>query len=250
MSVTERIAVLEKKTISLSLLTEAMKTATEEEKKEWVTVCQSIVNIYAEPKKAGRPKTKTEGKKSEGPVEWNKEVHDVLISLAEDAGVMYDEFFEGVDKDDEEAVENAEKAFKAAAKAKGVNRKIAMTEAKVRKAEREGTSVEEKDAKREAAKARKAEKKAAKSGSSSDSSEPKKAKKPKKSKKVEAEAEPEAEEDFESMLESMNMEVKIIDGTKYFISRESGEALSEVNGEMGDHAGVYNWNTKVLDKTA
>jgi len=267
---TERIAGLEKTVkifqdcIPLSAITAGLHVASSEAVGAWNAAATAVAEKYPElatvpQKKASRPAKKAEKTSNRtGPTEWNRQVWETYKSMAEDAGVSYDSYLEGVDMEDADAVKKAEDLFKAAAKEAGVIRKNAMQEARRLKEEREGQTPEQiaaKEAKWAAEKARRKEKTAAKKGAASETSSVASAPAPAPKKKPAAAPKPAAKEEpvdeLAELLAEMNLSAKSVDGVSYFINKENGEALlADEDGLPGDHAGVYDWANDTLDLNA
>lgn len=117
---------------SLETFTAALKTASPEEIKEWMAVCQEIAGPLASaPESSEKPKKVTN---VTGPSEWNVFVHHTWISMGADAGIMLDDFQGDEDTKD--------KAFKKEAAKAGITYQAAMKEASRRKAILEGKDPE------------------------------------------------------------------------------------------------------------
>jgi hypothetical protein len=118
--------------ISLETFTAALKTASPEEIKEWMAVCQEIAGPLASaPESSEKPKKVTN---VTGPSQWNVFIHDTWISMGADAGIMLDDFQGDEDTKD--------KAFKKEAAKAGITYQAAMKEASRRKALLEGKDPE------------------------------------------------------------------------------------------------------------
>ena len=151
-----RIDEMEKKLESFQTLagfTKMLKSATAEEVKEWMTVC----NAAADSGEANaKTKTKAKAKKeanSPSLSDWNVFVKATWREMAAAKGVFLD-----ATATDSEA---AYKEFKVAANKEGVTYQAVMKEASRRKDEREGVDHAEKLAKKAAASEKRAEKKKA-----------------------------------------------------------------------------------------
>jgi hypothetical protein len=112
----------------LQAFTAALKTASPEEIKEWMAVCQEIAGSAESSEKPKKVTNVT------GPSEWNVFVGKTWISMGADAGIMLDDF-----QGDEDA---KDKAFKKEAAKAGITYQAAMKEASRRKALLEGKDPE------------------------------------------------------------------------------------------------------------
>jgi len=254
---TERVAELEKQLkafqacVPLSAITAGLTAASAEEVGGWNGAAAAVAEKYPELAAVAAKDKKPSNRP--GPVEFNKQVWEVLKTMAEDAGVIYDSFHEGVDAEDEEAVKKADEAFKKAAKDAGVNRKAAMAEASRLKDENEGLTPEQiaaKEAKKEASRQRRAAKVAAKKEAKSSSSSSASSVASAKVKAKKAAAKPEPVDELAALLAELKLEAKTIDGVSYFINKENGEALSDDDGMPGEHVGLYDWKANTLDLSA
>ena len=148
-SLISRIATLEAEVKSLraapplAVFVESLKTASAEEIKAWLDVCNEVSSKYlhssevlaAESKKGSKAKAPKEPKEKKekraatnptGPAEWNVFVRATWHEMAALAGVVYD---------------GDDQVFKKSAAAAGVSYQNALQEAKKRKASLEGTTV-------------------------------------------------------------------------------------------------------------
>ena len=135
----DRIAALEEevKTLRavtpLQAFTAGLKTASPEDIKEWMAVFQemagplvpSVASPSASESSEKPKKTKKEPTNASGPTEWNVFVHETLISMAAEAGIIQSDF-------------ESEAVFRKAVKDAGITRQMAMTEGSRRKALMEG----------------------------------------------------------------------------------------------------------------
>lgn len=133
---TERLAALEEevKTLRavtplgcLQTFTAGLKTASPEDIKEWMAVFQEIAGpLTPSVAPSEKPKkTKKEPTNAAGPTEWNVFIHQTLLSMAAEAGIIQSDF-------------ESEAVFRKAVKDAGITRQKAMTEASRRKALLEG----------------------------------------------------------------------------------------------------------------
>lgn len=136
---TERLAALEEevKTLRavtplgcLQAFTAGLKTASPEDIKEWMAVFQEIAGPLTVASPSSSPSEKPKKAKKEptnaaGPTEWNVFIHQTLLSMAAEAGIIQSDF-------------ESEAVFRKAVKDAGITRQKAMTEASRRKALLEG----------------------------------------------------------------------------------------------------------------
>lgn len=114
----------------LQAFTAGLKTASPEDIKEWMAVFQEIAGPLAPSVSSSAPsekpkKTKKEPTNAAGPTEWNVFIHQTLLSMAAEAGIIQSDF-------------ESEAVFRKAVKDAGITRQKAMTEASRRKALLEG----------------------------------------------------------------------------------------------------------------
>jgi hypothetical protein len=245
----ERVQQLEEKLSSfqsLASLTRMLKTASPAEVKEWMAVCEEVMEkngASVVKKTSGKTKTKTKSKRtsnSEGPTEWNVFKTKTWHEMAAQGGVIYEDFMKNVDQDDEKAVEKAKKLFGKAAAGVGAGYQAAMKEASRRKDEMEGRNHEEEVAKKAAKKSpkSKAVAAAAAKAESEDESE---------AEESEAEEEEQEQSDLAKKMAEMNMVLKDVDGTTYIVDKDGGEAYLLEDGTFGDRCGAYNAKTGIID---
>lgn len=182
-------------------------------------------NRQLKSKKVAKPKRAATN--ATGPAEFNTLVKSVWREMVATKGVDVD------DLSDED--------FKTAAKDAGVTYHAAMKEAGIRHRMMEkGLSHAEAEAELNASKASAKEKKVAKEKKEEKPIKSKPASKPKK-----------AEPTIEEQMEALGMSIREVDGAKYFIDNDSGEAYSMTEtGEFGERAGVYDADSDVIDTTA
>ena len=254
---------------SLSAFTQILKSATPEQAQEWMAVCQEVIEKNGcevqKPAKSAKAASKSASKPKDGKdgrTDWNNFVALTFQEMAAELGVIHTEYENDAD-------------FKKAAKEKGLIRQVAMKEASRRKAILEGVDPVKKaaewEAKKVVIKAKRAEKKAESKASTPSS------KAEAEAEESEAEAEPEEqeeaepeeeaeeseeseeaeEEDEESKLATleeavadMNLKLLRYEGTAYLVDTKTDEVMSIVDYNVGDHAGVYDKKTKVIDFNA
>ena len=205
----------------LEAFTEGLKAADEQTVAAWMDACHIAAGL--EPKKAKKGEKKAPTNPT-GPQEWNIFVKETQKSMAATEGVLYESFFEGVDKSSPAAVKKAEDAFNKASGAKKAGWRDAMLEAKVRKAAAEGRQVAEK--KPRAPKAAPA--------AAGGSSPPKKAKKA---------ATPSALDQTRKEAAELGLEEKTIDGTACWLALD-GEVYSL---DLETRLGVYDADADTIN---
>ena len=250
---------------SLSAFTQILKSATPEQAQEWMAVCQEVIEKNSgevqKPAKAAKAAKAAKSPKSakadkdgkDGRTDWNNFVALTFQEMAAELGVIRTEYENDTD-------------FKKAAKEKGLIRQVAMKEASRRKAVLEGVDPVKKaaewEAKKVVIKAKRAEKKAESKASTPSS-------KAAEEEAEEEEAEPEEEEEqaeeeeaeeeeseesklatLEEAVADMNLKLLSYEGTTYLVSTDNDEVISIVDYNVGDHAGVYDKKTKVIDFNA
>jgi hypothetical protein len=277
-SKTEKIAALEERMAELetlladplALFTHALKSASEEEAKEWVLAAHEKIMAHQEqwsseeaaeaPAKTPKGKKASKEKKApttnkEGPTAWNSFVKTVQRELAADAGVDYDSFFEDVDQDDAEAVKKADAKFKEAAKKAGADWQVALKEASARKDAAEGRDHAARVAEKAEKKAKKAASVAASEASSVRSTPSVKPAKAKKSKvpaqdetAVEMVKEAGASEEDLAELATLGIFPRILEDMVYYVDQSTKEVFSvEEGGICGERLGVYNEKKGTLE---
>ena len=225
-----------KMALPLAAITEALRLGSADEKKAWVEAAQEVIAEHApasaSPKKAAakEPKAKRATTNVDGPKEWNAFVNSVQREMAAAAGVD---------------TELTEKDFKEAAKKAGAGWQEALKEAAIRKRMLE--KGEERSVAEAALKEEKAAQKAKKAAKGEEKEvKPKKtaaAPKPKKAKK--------AEPSLEEQMAELGMSVREVDGQKYIVDDESGEAFTlEEDGSFGERVGIYDADAGLIDASA
>lgn len=228
-----------KMALPLAAITEALRLGSADEKKAWVEAAQEVIAEHAPAsaaapagkKAAKEPKAKRATTNTDGPKEWNAFVNSVQREMAAAAGVD---------------VELTEKDFKEAAKKVGAGWQEALKEAAIRK--RMVEKGEERSVAEAALKEEKAAAKAKKAAKGEEKEEkPKKvaaAPKPKKAKKA-------AEPSLEDQMAELGMSVREVDGQKYIVDDESGEAFAlEEDGSFGERVGIYDGDAGLIDTSA
>ncbi len=285
----KRVAELEAQMADpVSLLTESLKTADSATVKDFVEVMQQAIaaHLPAAPvsaKKSKKEKTvkekavkeeKEPKEKKEGPAKWNAFVKSVQRELAAAADVDHASFFEGVDEEDTEAMEQAEKKFKEAAKEAGADWQTALKEASIqKKMEEKGLSREDAEEEAAAEREKKAAKKdsasetasvasaasAAKAASAASAAKAAKAPKPKEKKaaKEKKTADPVAaavkkagvKEEYLAELATMSIFPRLVKDTLYYIDQDTNEAFAveEGTGELGERLGLFDAESETVE---
>jgi len=246
----ERLQELEAKMSSfqsLASFTRMLKTASPADVKEWMAVCEQVMEkngASVEKKTSGKNKTKSKSKRtsnSEGPTEWNSFKTKTWHEMAAQGGVIYEDFMKNVDQDDEKAVEKAKKLFGKAAAGVGAGYQAAMKEASRRKDEMEGRNHDEEVAK-------KAAKKSPKSKAAAIAKE--EAEEEQEEAESETEEEQEEEEEQSELAKKMaelDMVLKNVDGTTYIVDKDGGEAYLVEDETFGERCGAYDAKTGIID---
>ena len=255
---------------SLSAFTQILKSATPEQAQEWMAVCQEVIEKNGcevqKPAKSAKAASKSASKPKDGKdgrTDWNNFVAITFQEMAAELGVIRTEYENDAD-------------FKKAAKEKGLIRQVAMKEASRRKAVLEGVDPVKKaaewEAKKVGIKAKRAEKKAAsKASTPSSKAEAEEEQDSEAEAEVEEEEQAEPEEEAEESEESeeseeddeesklatleeavadMNLKLLRYEGTTYLVDTKTDEVMSIVDYNVGEHAGVYDKKTKVIDFNA
>jgi hypothetical protein len=237
----ERLQELEAKMSSfqsLASFTRMLKTASPADVKEWMAVCEQVMEkngASVEKKTSGKTKTKSKRtSNSEGPTEWNAFKTKTWHEMAAQGGVIYEDFMKNVDQDDEKAVEKAKKLFGKAAAGVGAGYQAAMKEASRRKDEMEGRNHDEEVAK-------KAAKKSPKSKAASI------AKEEAEEEQEEQEEEEEEQSELAKKMAELDMVLKNVDGTTYIVDKDGGEAYLVEDETFGERCGAYDAKTGIID---
>ena len=247
----ERLQELEAKLSSfqsLASFTRMLKTASSADVKEWMAVCEQVMEKNgASVTKKISGKTKTKSKRtsnSEGPTEWNVFKTKTWHEMAAQGGVIYEDFMKNVDQDDEKAVEKAKKLFGKAAAGVGAGYQAAMKEASRRKDEMEGRNHDEEVAKKAAKKSPKS--KVAAAAAAKEESESEAEAEEAEEEQEEAEEEEEQSELAKKMAE-LDMVLKNVDGTTYIVDKDGGEAYLVEDETFGERCGAYDAKTGIID---